>query len=457
MGNHEIWDLNEEKARELAYIVEKYRTICIKHNIIFLHNELAFFYDEMTENGDIIPFFDKKIISNNELLSIEPCKLLEYSKRAKLIVYGGLGFSGRCKTKNSRGRIYNAEFGLYLDIITTLKEDIEESKKCENGYLKVLDALKESQVIILTHTPFANWTISKYSPHYIYVNGHTHQDFLETTKEKKIFADNQVGYSSDDYALKYFYIDGSYDAFKEYQDGIYKITYEQYIDFNIGKNIKAKINKKVSEKQIYLIKKCDFYMFVYYNSDDQLMLLDGGRSRQLQYNIDYYWKNIDVYGCFLKSTMDKYICALNSASAHVKQIGGNGKIHGCIIDIDYWNHIYINPYDGSIIPYYALNKKEKYVYDNLNALLAEKRPDLLVRGKRSESEKREALMQIYSESKNRKKAVLVTDKDMYKESDIIRNIQYLLFQNVIRNWNDKIMLKYMNPKEAIEELSKKEF
>ena len=75
-------------------------------------------------------------------------------------------------------------------------------------------------------------------------------------EDKTVFADNQVGYSSDDYDLRYFLINGTYDSFINYSDGIYKITYEQYIDFNIGKNVEKFVDeineaaKKVTTVQI---------------------------------------------------------------------------------------------------------------------------------------------------------------------------------------------------------------
>ncbi len=53
--------------------------------------------------------------------------------------------------------------------------------------------------------------------------------------------------------MRYFLINGTYDSFINYSDGIYKITYEQYIDFNIGKNVRLK--KKNDGKQIVLLKR----------------------------------------------------------------------------------------------------------------------------------------------------------------------------------------------------------
>lgn len=156
LGNHEIWDFDEQSNRNLPYIIEKYRKICSKYDIVLLHNELAFFYDKRTGNGELLPNFTKKIISANELLSIEPNKLKEYSKRAKLIIYGGIGFSGFCKTIDKKGRKYNAEYNLYRDIVATLKEDIEESSKCEKGYIKILETLANTQIIMMSMPIYIN-------------------------------------------------------------------------------------------------------------------------------------------------------------------------------------------------------------------------------------------------------------------------------------------------------------
>ena len=37
----------------------------------------------------------------------------------------------------------------------------------------------------------------------------------------------------------------------------------------------------------------------------------------------------------------------------IQQLGGSGKIHGCIIDIDFFNHIYVNPSNGTVRAYCA--------------------------------------------------------------------------------------------------------
>ena len=56
--------------------------------------------------------------------------------------------------------------------------------------------------------------------------------------------------------------------------------------------------------------------------------------------------------------MNSYMDKLLNISKVIKSIGGDGSIHGCIVDIDYYNHIYINPVDGKITPYFAYDMEQ---------------------------------------------------------------------------------------------------
>ena len=262
LGNHEIW-ARDMPVPDLDKIIEKYRSICKKHDVIMLQNELAFFYDDRTGNGELFPFSHHHIISENELSELPIDKIQTYAEKAKMIVFGSLGFSGKCKTLTPEGNIYNANLRLYVDVVPTLAEDIIQSRRTEKAYFKVLEALSDYTVIIATHCPLDNWSEGDYNSSFIYLSGHTHHNTFYMSSDKTVFADNQIGYSSDDYNLKYFLIDGTYDSFINYSDGVYEITYEQYIDFNIGKNVRLK--KKKDGKQIILLKKGASHMFVYYN------------------------------------------------------------------------------------------------------------------------------------------------------------------------------------------------
>lgn len=204
-----------------------------------------------------------------------------------------------------------------------------------------------------------------------------------------------------------------------------------------------------------MLKRSGFYMFVYYNASNKLVLLNGGNPKRLTHNINYYYDNLAIYGLFLKTLMDKYISALYLVSSNIKKIGGSGKIHGCIVDIDYYNHVYINPLDGCVTPYYAIDMKQKYVYKNLETLLEKNCPHLLQNYQKWKANEKDSFMLIPSSFNTANGAILVIDRSMYKASRAIKTIQYLLFQNVIRDWNDKIIQKYETRLEDIfEELNK---
>lgn len=60
--------------------------------------------------------------------------------------------------------------------------------------------------------------------------------------------------------------------------------------------------------------------------------------------------------------MHDYHEALKHISNQIKKIGGDGRIHGCIVDIDEMNHVYLNPIDGRIICYWASAINHRYEY-----------------------------------------------------------------------------------------------
>ena len=55
----------------------------------------------------------------------------------------------------------------------------------------------------------------------------------------------------------------------------------------------------------------------------------------------------------IKTPLDKFTSFQKRIADMVKQIGGIGAIHGSIVDIDFYNHIYVNPFDLSITGYWA--------------------------------------------------------------------------------------------------------
>lgn len=439
LGNHEIWDENpliikpKEYPEYLNKKISEYRDMCNELGIIFLQNELL-----IAHSKDIYPY-----MLNYEILDEE--KINEYSvdqiqkicKDSRLTILGGLGFSGLNKKHNSTT-------GLYRNTISQLKQDIEETEKFRKIYEKINRSIPNKKVIVFTHTPKSNWTSETYNKHWIYVSGHTHRNEYYNDENKEVYADNQVGYNSMNIYLKYFYINYNYDIFKNYKDGIYFIKYEDYCDFNRGMSIAMEFKR--TGEQIILLKKNNIYMFLIKSSTNSLYLLDGGRKNKLSNNDEkYYYDNMEIYTYIIKNSMKKYNEFIKQISNAIKSIGGDGRIHGSIVDIDFLNHIYINPIDGTITPYFAYNIVDKWIYKDVGLLLKEKNPDLYKNYvKLLNSNTDSLLLMADGKTKNNEIALsnYMPETFMYRASNTMKSLQYLTDTNIIRIWNDELINKY---------------
>ena len=139
--------------------------------------------------------------------------------------------------------------------------------------------------------------------------------------------------------------------------------------------------------------------------------------------------------------LSKYDKFQKQVSNEVKRIGGDGRIHGSIVDIDFYNHLYLNPLDGTITPYFAYSMVDKYVYDNLPSLLKSQCPKLFANyEKMIGQESEQNALVLYNKnlpiSKNRK---YVDSTEMYKVSRILKGLQFTTKYNIVRLWNDAIV------------------
>ena len=111
--------------------------------------------------------------------------------------------------------------------------------------------------------------------------------------------------------------------------------------------------------------------------------------------------------------------------------------------------------DGHVVPYHAIDMTEKYVYKNVESLIEDKCPRLLTDFKKWKDKESNSFMLDTVSFGLADGAVPVKDRDMYKASRIIRTIQYLLFQNIIRDWNDRILNSFeMQTGQVFEEIDK---
>ena len=122
-------------------------------------------------------------------------------------------------------------------------------------------------------------------------------------------------------------------------------------------------------------------------NNNGISIVNGGKTKKiaLSQNIEWIYDNFNV-------VVQKYIKILEplremqvQISNQLKKMGFEGTIHGLIVDIDFYNHIMVNPIDGSITFYYSpvfgeVQKFESF-YEQLNfmghtSLLEESKSDI---------------------------------------------------------------------------------
>lgn len=405
LGNHELWDFPNDSLEE---IVQKYRTVIHMNGMRLLQNELLYRGDDF--------IFHK--ITAEELASFTKQEVRERTKKARLILFGGLAFSGCNEDFNANNGIYRA----------TINRDREkyESGEFEKLYCSVCEALYDRPVIVFTHMPISCWRSDpSLQPGFVYVSGHTHRNNFYDDGDFRVYADNQIGYQKRTPALKCFYVDGEYDVFSDYEDGIHEITRDQYVEFYRGKNIQMDFNKV---NVLYMLKKDGYYCFIHSAKNGNLTILNGGEKKSLLCkSIDYYYKTMGAEIEDIRKPLDRYTEIQKQISDEVKRIGGSGTIHGAIIDIDFYNHIFLNPHDLKITGYWASDIINKMVYPSIPKLLETECPKLYENYERLLKSKKENMFHVISRNAQETTEMpeMYFDTVMYSVSREVKKMQRL--------------------------------
>lgn len=413
LGNHELWNLDRTSKNNVDSIVKLYRDMFAELDITFLQNELLVVGD------------DYEIITESEIETMTSDELKKKTLESQLTIFGGIGFSG-----------YNPDFNasklIYFDAVPTLEEDKKLTNKFNSLYIKLKDCLSNRKIIILTHHPKQDWSTDNYNSNWIYINGHTHKNVYEKNSDKQLYADNQIGYFNEDVKLKKIDYSLKCNIFNDYEDGIHLISLEQYLLFyrKMGYSISCKL-----QGEFYLLKKNDILMFVYKNDKGNLYIMNGGRQNKLDHkDIEYYYNNMDNYSIIIKEGTKSYYEYINQLSDYIKSIGGSGNAHGTIVDIDFYNHVYVNIYDSKITPYWAASMDYKIVYPSFQELLSNHCPKMLENMNSNKNELVAMKNELIPSGGG-----FYEDTKIYRESRIMKKIQYLIDDNIIRVWNDNLL------------------
>lgn len=472
LGNHELWDgdpAGKDKERELFEVARDYRvewatTTTILENSLLVRSPK---YNVLGQSYIPISYVWVQI-PERWLLEMDAEELRDKCKDA-IVILGGTGFAGL-------NQKFNATAGIYRNKVSRV-EELSRTTRFNAVYQKLMSCAADIQVIVLTHMPTSDWLDGPLNPNWIYVNGHTHQNTMCVQPGKAIIlADNQVGYKPRELYFNRFFVNKWADLFKGYPDGVHVITNDQYIEFQHGRGIPS--NGCNRSGTLYMVKRGELYMF--FLDGKSLYILNGGRIKKADHPIEYYYEHLAEYVSRTEQVFIPYRAALAQISKEVKSFGGTGKTHGSIVDIDYYSHIFLDPFTGIATPYFALDKGKKIaftsVYDLLNGYrgcyqtacyFCYLRPFHPIFGFMSPRvpgdyegmlEKYKTLMEAGSlcllptimgdkkfiegqcaANEDDEDGWAATSTVMYKPSAIMRGLQYTFDHNVVRVWNDAVL------------------
>lgn len=326
LGNHEYYDFDS-----IASAVDFYKTSLAKYGIRVLQNEM---------------------------LELKCFSYLDGTpKWINFILYGGTGFAKYDEHFNANNTLCYNGF--------TREEEIEEGTKFEDGYHKALAQAKQEGkcFICASHYPTLS-CLNHFNQETIYFTGHNHRNYYEKKKDRVVYADNQIGYYNQEITFKRATTGISRNPYESLEDGIHETTVETYLQFyryagefiKSGKYLSNLISK--GSRKFYVIKQDDYYGFFLVCASGPskgISIANGGKTKKLTKDTDIDWivKNFSL----VISKYLRLLAPLRNVQTHLskelRQLGLSGNIHGCIVDIDYYHHIMVNPTDGSIQFYYS--------------------------------------------------------------------------------------------------------
>lgn len=281
----------------------------------------------------------------------------EFVESNDVVIYGGSGFAKYSERFNANNLICCAAMmgnrAYEIEQTTIFEKGYEDAKKyaMENGKC----------FICAVHYPVDS-CLRKFDRETVYFTGHTHRNERSRTEDKVLYADNQIGYHNNGRFNGSIYFKQATtglvrNPYADFKDGYYCTTPDTYLQFcdYIGEYIgEGKlIRKRCNNGTLYVIKSQGYYGF-FIVSESGISIVNGGKTKKITLSKNFAW----IYDNF-SIVVNKYLTMLEplrtaqiQISHELKRLGFDGTIHGLIVDIDYFNHIRVNP-DGSLYFYFA--------------------------------------------------------------------------------------------------------
>ena len=280
-----------------------------------------------------------------------------YFEFDSFIVLGGTGWAYKNPNFNSSNLVgpenYDLSYEKYhSDNLNLLLNDVLSIAK-----------IKGKPVMCLSHYPIDDWISDDFDFNYhpvVFLNGHTHRDSLNNRGLCFEFSDNQIGNQMvlSDYIFKHAQlspvINPYLDVKKFRLTSIYEIvSFYRYKSMIVS--LKSLNNYKIGD--FYIMNYKNYYALLgYHPKHNKFFIINGGKfklSNLLNFNSidDIYNWFVSVVDVLINSGFNEFNNRMVQLSELIKNLGFTGKKHGLIVDLDYENHIMINPISKSLIVY----------------------------------------------------------------------------------------------------------
>lgn len=196
--------------------------------------------------------------------------------------------------------------------------------------------------------------------------------------------------------------------------------------------------------KLYMIKKRGYYgFFVVFSEIKRVYICNGGVLKQLPGvgSIEKVLAEFDVMIDAYLRVFSGFRRYQEQIAAYIRGFGGDGKIHGLIVDIDYFSHVGINPVSGEVAFYYSPMFGCVQNYADMGALLERHAPWLYSAYKQ---------LSVASPVSYCPQDVVVESefvdvkrggKSFYGASRYMSSVQRLFSCNILRVWDENVLNK----------------
>lgn len=433
LGNHELWDFDSYDSCVSAY------------DRLFKKCGIRFICDCIDWLGPHRSPCSAHFNSETKIITRTPLKRKdnpeEYDRQmfdaGNLLVVGGIGFA----EMNSS---FNANAGIYGDAVNR-EEELVRCAAWRELYHKALAAAKTcySSLVVFTHMPVSDWAAPvENTSNCVFFSGHTHRNIAYGAENNNYYlADNQVGYDGENYRFKKAILHLPRDPFAADPDGFREISCDEYREYYRfvqepipGTGIIERHTKNCGSR-LFVMKQSGYVGF-FMVGPKAVYICNGGQIRKIGIS-----EPLDRYYLNFKSMIDKYITALTplrraqkKVSAYIKSFGGEGTIHGTIVDIDYWNHIMFNTVDGTMTAYNSPMLGSVKAYPDIGALIHAHCPELEDRYLALGNGKMLTIAKEFSNHNGSYEKIDIKNSP-YALSRRVNALQRLFDKRILRDWN----------------------